>query len=397
MGRPEQPWKPARSLGIQMDPDGQLSVAVRTPLLRPWLRRSLGAWLKAAPRAYGWCRTRWRGATLAAPLKTTHGSEVSAATVRRWLPEMDWVWNRAQLVAKDDDPHRLERFARLRLPHDNWPAHAVMVLADALDMHLLPQVGAAWMPQGPQEELRTPGQNETHSLAGALPLATGTGLSGRGPRQNNGLVRDLLTRLDATDPARQLMRSYVVVENYGMHTAKAVAQWVARHPRFALLWLPTYCPRAHPLERVFGDVPDQGTRNHKRKRLRDLGQDVERHMADNRPWQYRLSQLYEALAVTVAVENIAAEKQAKRACTNLMWADLVVTRPFAVDWHGYCTGVARGWPFSIIMTTRTLVGAVVLPFLASCTILAGLWNASPALMVFGTCPSFSKMSEPSRI
>jgi hypothetical protein len=91
------------------------------------------------------------------------------------------------------------------------------------------------------------------------------------------------------------------------------AQWVARHPRFALLWLPTYCPRAHPLERVFGDVPDQGTRNHKRKRLRDLGQDVERHMAENRPWQYRLSQLYEAPAVTAAVENIAAEKQAKRA------------------------------------------------------------------------------------
>ena len=48
-----------------------------------------------------------------------------------------------------------------------------MVLADALDIHLLPQVGAAWMPQGTQAEGMTPGTNEKHSLAGALHLATG--------------------------------------------------------------------------------------------------------------------------------------------------------------------------------------------------------------------------------
>src|SRR5437773_11074679 len=42
------------SLGIQIDQDGRLSVAVQTSLLMPWLTRSLGALLKAAPRAYGW-------------------------------------------------------------------------------------------------------------------------------------------------------------------------------------------------------------------------------------------------------------------------------------------------------------------------------------------------------
>ena len=51
----------------------------------PWLKRSLGALLKAPPRAYGGCRTRWSGATRAAQLKTKHGLEVSAWTVRRWL------------------------------------------------------------------------------------------------------------------------------------------------------------------------------------------------------------------------------------------------------------------------------------------------------------------------
>jgi transposase len=83
---------------------------------------------------------------------------------------------------------------------------------------------------------------------------------------------------------------------------------LANHPWFTLLWLPTYCPRANPIELVFGDVHDKCTRNHKRKRLRDLVQDIERHIEENGPWQYRLSQSYDAPEVTAAIAHIAAEK-----------------------------------------------------------------------------------------
>jgi putative transposase len=186
-----------------------------------------------------------------------------------------------------------------------------MVFADELDMHLLPKVGAAWMRQGTQAEIRTPGTHDKHYLAGALHLETGKVLYCLGPRKNNGLFRELLTLLDTTYPASRVTRIYVVADNYCIHKAKAVEQWVASHPRFMLLWLPTYCPRANPIERVFGDVHDKCTRNHQRKRLRDLVQDVEQHMEENGPWQYKLSHLYDALEVTAAVEHIAAEEQAK--------------------------------------------------------------------------------------
>jgi len=300
-------------LGIRVDPDGQLSIAVQTSILMPWLTRSLGTILTAAPRAYGWCRTRWSCATLAATLQAKHGIEVSAETVRRWLHEIGWVWKRATLIAKDDDPHRLERLARMRFQHEHRQPHEVMVFADELDMHLLPKVGAAWMPQGTQAEVMTPGQNEKHSLAGALHLATGKVLYGLGPRKNHGLFRDLLTLPDSTYPGSAVTRISVVVDNYCMHKAKAVEQWLAHHPRFALLWLPTYCPRANPIERVFGDVHDKCTRNHTRKRLRDLVQDIERHVQANGPWQYKLSHLYDAPEVTAAVEHIAAENQPRMA------------------------------------------------------------------------------------
>jgi len=39
------------SLGVRMEPDDQLSLAVQSTILMPWLTRSLGARLNKAPRA----------------------------------------------------------------------------------------------------------------------------------------------------------------------------------------------------------------------------------------------------------------------------------------------------------------------------------------------------------
>jgi hypothetical protein len=280
-------------------------------VLRPWLRRSLGALLQAAPHAYGWCRRRWSGATLAVERKTTHGLEVSAWPVRRWLHEMAWVWTRATLVAKDDDPQRVERVARRRLHAEPWQAHEVMVFADALDLHLWPKVGAAWRPNGSHEAVMTPGKHATHDLAGALHLATGEILHGRSARQTHALFRDLLTRLDHAYPAPRITRLSGGVDPSGIHQAQAVGQWIESHPRFVRRWLPTSCPQANPLERAVGDVHAQCTSNHQRKRLRDVVSEVERHFRQHGPWLSKRSQLDDAPEVTAAVEHIAAAARVK--------------------------------------------------------------------------------------
>src|SRR4029434_199363 len=138
----------------------------RRRVLSPALKRVVLALLQAAPRACGWCRTRWSCATLALELQAGRGMEVSAETVRRWLHELDWVWKRAKLVAKDDDPQRVERLARIRWVFEQLSCGEAMVFADELDIHLLPKVGYAWMPKGTQLSVMTPGQNQKHYLAG---------------------------------------------------------------------------------------------------------------------------------------------------------------------------------------------------------------------------------------
>jgi hypothetical protein len=231
--------------------------------------------------------------------------------MRRWLHEIGWVWKRAKLVAKDDDPQRVTRLARIRFVCEQLKLCEAMVFADELDIHLLPKVGCAWMPPGSQVKVMTPGQNEKQYLAGALDPLTGTLHYGLGARKTHALFRNLLGILEERYPAEQYTRLYVVVDNLKIHTAKAVEPWLAAHPRVTLLFLPTDCPRANPIERAFGDVHDCCTRNHQRKRLPTLVADVEDHLRLNGPWKYKLSDLYDEPAVTTAVERIAAEEQAK--------------------------------------------------------------------------------------
>ena len=299
------------TLGLEHDTHGRLVPPVRTTVLLPTWRRSLVALLKTSPRAYGWCRTRWSCATLALTLEAKRSIKVSAETMRRWVHEVGWVWKRAKLVAKDDDPHRVERLARIRFVYEQLRRCETIGFADELDIHLLPKVGYAWTPQGTQVEVMTPGTNAKHYLAGALDLATGTLHHCQGPRKTNALFRDLLQTLEDTYPPPQYERIYVVVDNYKIHKAKAVDEWLANHPRVTLLFLPTYCPRANPIERAFGDVHDLCTRNHTRKRLPDLVADVEAHLHVNSPWKYQLSELYYQSAVTAAVENIARDEHTK--------------------------------------------------------------------------------------
>ncbi|MGH8066190.1 MAG: helix-turn-helix domain-containing protein, partial [Candidatus Entotheonellia bacterium] len=122
------------TLDLEYDARGRLIPPIRTTVLVPTLRRSLLALLKAPPRAYGWCRTRWSCATLALTRQTKRGRTVSAETRRRWVPEVGWVWKRAKLVAKDDDPQRVTRLAHIRYVFEQLKFCEAIVFADELDI-----------------------------------------------------------------------------------------------------------------------------------------------------------------------------------------------------------------------------------------------------------------------
>lgn len=185
----------AGTLTFDDSPEDEASRA-RLRIMTPSLKRAVVALLKTVPRAWGWCRTRWSCATLVLELQARRGVQVSTETMRRWLHALGWVWKRAKLAAKDDDPQRVEKLARIRLVFERLPAQAALFFADELDIPLLPKVGYHWMLKGEQVEVLTPGTNEKRYLAGALDMRTGTSVHRVWWRKTHGLFLDLLQALD---------------------------------------------------------------------------------------------------------------------------------------------------------------------------------------------------------
>jgi transposase len=101
------------------------------------------------------------------------GITLSTQTLRPWLHELGWEGKRAKVAAKDEDPERMTKGARIRLAFEQLRAGAALVFADELDITLLPKGGSQGMPQGEQVEGLTPGTNEQRYWAGALDSTTG--------------------------------------------------------------------------------------------------------------------------------------------------------------------------------------------------------------------------------
>ena len=283
----------------------------------PTVKRSLVAIRHSVPRLCGGCRTRWSWATIPLELSARRQISVSAEPVRRWLQAVDWEWKRAKLRAKDDEPQRVEKLARMRVAVEQLRAGTALFFADEWDIHLLPKVGYQWMPKGEQGEVVTPGTKEKRYLAAALDIATGSIPHCVGSRKQPGLFLELLDTLDPTPPAPLYTHLTVVVDNAKLHKAKTVPRWLATHPRFQLLYLPTYCPDAHPIDRAFGDVPDNCTRTHTRKRMWPLVADVKQPLRGNGPWRYALSDLDYTPAVSARVAALRASFTAPAVTTLL--------------------------------------------------------------------------------
>lgn len=279
---------------------GHIEIGTVDGLPRRWwgtcltdlVRTRLLALVGQAPQALGWMRSRWSCACLAAELKSVLGWTPSRETVRRWLHQVGYVWKRVSLVARDDDPDRAAKLRRICFIWRRLRADEALLFADEMDLDLLPKVGSQWRPQGERVTVPTPGKNEKAYAGAALDFRTGRIVCRTGWRKNRYLFLRLLEAIARAYPADQHRRVWIVVDNYGIHQARAVQVWLAAHPHLHLLFLPRYCPQANPIERVFGDVHEAITRNHRYTALPALVHAVLRHLRGRRWWHGTLPSIY---------------------------------------------------------------------------------------------------------
>ncbi len=185
----------------------------------------------------------------------------------------------APATSRSAAAHHLHDLAQLRRVAQRPPPGSIVLYEDEVDIHLNPKLGPDWMLPGQQKVVITPGRNAKRYLAGALNPETGRVLWVSGERKTSALFLDLLAHLLDAYPATAAI--YLILDNYGIHSSKAVqaalGSWARR---IHLHFLPPYCPSANRIERLWLDLHAAVTRNHRCATIGALLTAVELFLAD---------------------------------------------------------------------------------------------------------------------
>ncbi len=232
-----------------------------------------------SPRAYGYLRTTWTKELLASVLAQRTGVVVSVTTICRLLKRHRVRWGRPKPIVGCPwkKARRLRRLRQIRQLERNLRRHEVAVYVDEVDIHLNPKIGPDWMLCGQQKTVLTPGKNQKRYLAGALDAGSGRLTWVEADHKTSDLFILLLWRLLKEYP--QAKRIHVILDNYKIHHSQRTQLALASAGgRISLHFLPPYCPDHNRIERVWKDLHDNVTRNHRCANMKQLMTEVHAYL-----------------------------------------------------------------------------------------------------------------------
>lgn len=242
----------------------------------------LGNLVRTDPTELGYLRSRWSSELLALELERGDGVKVHATTIRRWLVRLCIVWRRARPTLHIADPRKAARMRAIRQALRHAGPNEEVFYVDEADIDLNPRIGPAWMPRGEQMTVPTPGKNRKCYVAGALNARTGKVVWVEHVSIRSELFLRLLEAL--LRGYRRARRLCLIVDNYIIHRSRVVNGWLARHPRVKLLFQPAYHPWVNRIERLWKQLHDTVTRNHRCATLDKLMRAVKRFMTLCQPF-----------------------------------------------------------------------------------------------------------------
>lgn len=224
------------------------------------------------PRDFGFLRSRWCCEAVAILMLERHHVEVGRETVRRWLHRGHLVDRRPRGVVGPKDPERQAKLDALRGLLNGLPADETAVFQDEVDINTNPKIGSMWMVKGQQATVETPGNNEKRYLCGSIPWRTGQVFVTEGkPKQGRDTALFLAHLDDLRSRLRRYRKIHVICDGAKCHTSDEVAVYLWDHrDRIELHLLPKYSPDCNPIERVWWNLHDRITRNHKCATMQEL-------------------------------------------------------------------------------------------------------------------------------
>lgn len=225
-----------------------------------------------SPTDHGYERPTWTQELLTRVAAERTGVRISVTTMSRLLARCGARHGRPKpCVACPWSKSRKSRVLNaIRRLVEQPPPNSAVFYVDEVDVHLNPKIGADWMLAGQQKQVLTPGKNAKHYLAGALDALTGRLYRVEGTRKTSALFIALVDHLlRRRAPAGQTI--HLVLDNFRIHSSRAVTAARLRWgDRVQLHFLPPYCPDHNRIERLWRDLHDNVTRNHRCRTMEEL-------------------------------------------------------------------------------------------------------------------------------
>jgi transposase len=234
------------------------------------------------PSTYGFGRSRRTSEMLAAQIEADLSVPIHPSTIRRLLPKLGIHWNRARPTLCIKDPQKARKMRAINAALDQADSDCPVFYVDEADVDLNPCISHAWMQKGQQMTIPTPGKNQKRYLASALHSQTGQVTWVEAQIKNSFLFIRLRAALRKT--YRRAKQIILIVDNYVIHKCGITRCFLSHNRKFKLLFQPVYHPWVNEIERLWKQLHDTVTHNHRYNTIKQLMQAVYRFMGTVSPF-----------------------------------------------------------------------------------------------------------------
>ena len=214
-------------------------------------------------------RARWTLPHLRTVFLEVAPKAFSLSTLRQVIHDLGFRWRRPRLWAVQNDPETFQKELLIalaqqqttnqasdRAPTDPEGVH--FLYADASDHHLLAVLRSMWLRRGQQVRVATPPKNGHWALFGALNVQTGAFFWRAFEKAISPSFLAFLEALLLAYPTGTLL---LVVDNASYHTSHLVVDWLKKHERILLLYLPNRRPDLNPVEKIWDGLKENVSAN----------------------------------------------------------------------------------------------------------------------------------------
>lgn len=244
---------------------------------------TLLGYLDGVPRDYGWQRCTWTLELLVLQLAEDFKVTLSTSTVYRTLCTQGCRRGRPRPGLQIPVRGRRQILRRIAARVAAASPSEEVFYQDEADLHLNPKIGSTYLRRGQQAVVLTPGKNVKRYIFGALNARTGRIVSGIVEYKTAAMFVEFLQYLSSV--YRGAKRLHLVLDNYVIHKAQIVKNYLAsRAGRIELHFLPPYSPNDNRIERLWKQMHDHVTRNHRHQHIEPLVEDVRRFLRETQPF-----------------------------------------------------------------------------------------------------------------